>query len=153
MILSVSDSMKPDEIPSSEFSVIRFKQLCFFLVKDACESIGVLPSIQVQIEELTQDEFNIMRGISVETKDTELFEIKGGKGNSAVANGGGGSRKKRKSAGGNNSKGGTASSTTKARKKHKRILGISKQGYDQIFVGMHHSMECISFVKLEARTT
>ena len=41
---------------------------------DACESIGELPSVSVTMEELTLDEFNILRGISVRTKDVELFQ-------------------------------------------------------------------------------
>ena len=101
----------------------------------------MLPTVQVYIEELNQDEFNKIRGISVDTKDTELFETKGGKGNSA--SGGGGSAKKRKSTGGatsgndkNNGKGGP-SSATKPRKK------ASKEGYFQLKVkdngcGMKH---------------
>lgn len=43
---------------------------------DACESIGELPTISVEIEELTQDEFNKVRGISIKTKDTKLFQSK-----------------------------------------------------------------------------
>jgi DNA topoisomerase-6 subunit B len=44
---------------------------------DACESIGVLPTITVAVEELTIHEFNAIRGISSITKDTELFHVKG----------------------------------------------------------------------------
>ncbi len=43
---------------------------------DACESIGELPTVQVKVQELTQDEFNKIRGISVKTKDVELFQGK-----------------------------------------------------------------------------
>ena len=45
---------------------------------DACESIGVLPSIKVSVEELTLKEFNQLRGISGVTKDVELFRSKKG---------------------------------------------------------------------------
>mmetsp|Transcript_31102 Transcript_31102/g.88812 ORF Transcript_31102/g.88812 Transcript_31102/m.88812 type:complete len:667 (-) Transcript_31102:80-2080(-) len=63
---------------------------------DACESIGELPTIHVKVQELTQDEFNKIRGISVRTKDVELFQ---GKGSSGVGAGNGsnaGSAKKAK---------------------------------------------------------
>jgi DNA topoisomerase-6 subunit B len=43
---------------------------------DACESIGELPSIKVEIQELCQQEFNKLRGISSSTKDVELFQSK-----------------------------------------------------------------------------
>jgi DNA topoisomerase-6 subunit B len=43
---------------------------------DACESIGVLPTISVNVQELTKNEFNKLRGISVQTKDVELFRNK-----------------------------------------------------------------------------
>lgn len=54
---------------------------------DACESVGVLPSISVKIEEMTQAEFNVQRGLvspskknaGVERKDVALF-TKGKKG-------------------------------------------------------------------------
>ena len=36
-----------------------------------------MPTIKVYIEELNQDEFNTIRGISVATKDAELFETRG----------------------------------------------------------------------------
>lgn len=45
---------------------------------DACESIGVLPEIKVQIQELTQDEFNDLRGISGKAIDVDLFQTKRG---------------------------------------------------------------------------
>jgi DNA topoisomerase VI subunit B len=43
---------------------------------DACESIGELPSVSVTMEELTLEEFNVLRGISIRTKDVELFHNK-----------------------------------------------------------------------------
>eukprot|EP00980_Cylindrotheca_fusiformis_P011233 scaffold2575_cov101-Cylindrotheca_fusiformis.AAC.7 len=43
---------------------------------DACESIDVLPNISVSIEELTKEEFNKLRGIAQQNKDTELFRKK-----------------------------------------------------------------------------
>lgn len=43
---------------------------------DACESIGVLPTIKVAVEELSLQEFNKLRGISGKTKDVELFRKK-----------------------------------------------------------------------------
>ncbi|KAL3938206.1 MAG: hypothetical protein SGARI_001832, partial [Bacillariaceae sp.] len=47
---------------------------------DACESIGVLPTISVSIEELNQKEFNKIRGISgAAPKDVELFRESGKK--------------------------------------------------------------------------
>mmetsp|Transcript_23092 Transcript_23092/g.64022 ORF Transcript_23092/g.64022 Transcript_23092/m.64022 type:complete len:724 (-) Transcript_23092:3965-6136(-) len=104
---------------------------------DACESIGVLPTIKVYIEELNKDEFNKVRGISVDTKDTELFETKGGKGTSA-ASAAGGSAKKRKSTGGTaTNSAGAKSSATKPRKK------ATQEGYFQLRVrdngcGMKH---------------
>lgn len=102
---------------------------------DACESIGVLPTIQVYIEELNQNEFNKIRGISADAKDTELFEVKGGKATSAAA--AGGSAKKRKSTGGNANNSGAPSSATKLRKK------ATQEGYFQLRVrdngcGMKH---------------
>ena len=66
--------------------------MCLYLdFQDACESIGVLPTIKVYIEELNQDEFNTIRGISVATKDAELFETRG---SGRASLGGGGSAKK-----------------------------------------------------------
>lgn len=42
---------------------------------DACESIGELPTIQVEMEELSQKEFNHLQGISgAAPKDVELFQ-------------------------------------------------------------------------------
>jgi DNA topoisomerase VI B subunit len=47
---------------------------------DACESIGELPTISVSIEELTQKEFNKVRGISgAAPRDEELFRESGSK--------------------------------------------------------------------------
>lgn len=50
---------------------------------DACESVGVLPSITIAIDELTQSEFNFVRGLSSPSKsgrkDKGLFEKKGGR--------------------------------------------------------------------------
>jgi DNA topoisomerase-6 subunit B len=48
---------------------------------DACESVGVLPSISVRIEEMTQAEFNVVRGLASpsKAKDTALFTKAGGK--------------------------------------------------------------------------
>lgn len=43
---------------------------------DACETIGQLPDIEVKVQELTQAEFNKVRGISGHTKDVELFKGK-----------------------------------------------------------------------------
>jgi DNA topoisomerase VI subunit B len=43
---------------------------------DACESIDVLPSIGVSIEELTKEQFNKLRGITQKNKDAELFRKK-----------------------------------------------------------------------------
>lgn len=43
---------------------------------DACESINVLPTISVTIEELNKQEFNKLRGISQTNKDVELFRSK-----------------------------------------------------------------------------
>jgi len=51
--------------------------MLLIIFQDACESIGVLPTIKVYIEELNRDEFNSIRGISVATKDAELFESRG----------------------------------------------------------------------------
>ena len=96
--------------------------------QDACESIGVLPTIRVYIEELNRDEFNAIRGISVATKDAELFETRG-KGLSASA-----SKSKNPSSG----KGTCApASATKGRKK------ASQEGYFRLKVrdngcGMSH---------------
>ena len=60
--------------------IVGSRSHCLFLFgfQDACESIGVLPTIKVYIEELNREEFNTIRGISVTTKDTALFESKGG---------------------------------------------------------------------------
>lgn len=50
---------------------------------DACESVGVLPAIAISIEELTQQEFNVVRGLASPSKsgrkDKGLFEKKGGR--------------------------------------------------------------------------
>jgi DNA topoisomerase-6 subunit B len=54
---------------------------------DACESVNVLPSISVKVEEMTQGEFNVVRGLvspskmaqGVERKDVALFSKKGGR--------------------------------------------------------------------------
>ena len=97
--------------------------------QDACESIGVLPTIRVYIEELNRDEFNAIRGISVATKDAELFETRG-KGLSSSA-----SKSKNPSSG----KGTCApASATKGRKK------ASQEGYFRLKVrdngcGMSHN--------------
>ena len=52
---------------------------------DACESIGQLPDISVSIEEFTQAEFNVLRGLSKhgakdQPADAELFQQKSKKG-------------------------------------------------------------------------
>eukprot|EP00934_Nitzschia_sp_Nitz4_P006060 Nitzschia sp. Nitz4//scaffold37_size175936//99697//101676//NITZ4_002051-RA/size175936-processed-gene-0.226-mRNA-1//-1//CDS//3329549803//6050//frame0 len=52
---------------------------------DACESIGQLPNVDVKIQELTKEEFNKIRGISVDTKDLELFQTKKGTSKSQAA--------------------------------------------------------------------
>lgn len=60
---------------------------------DACESVGVLPSISVQIEEMNQQEFNVVRGLSSPSKkngeitrrDVGLFMRKGQKESSPTA--------------------------------------------------------------------
>ena len=36
---------------------------------DACESVQVLPEITVQIEEMTEEQFNVVRGLATENKD------------------------------------------------------------------------------------
>lgn len=50
---------------------------------DACESVGMLPTISIEIEELTQGEFNVVRGLASPSKsgrkDKGLFEKKGGR--------------------------------------------------------------------------
>ena len=38
---------------------------------DACESVGMLPDIQVKVEEMTQEEYNEMRGIGIKKKVVE----------------------------------------------------------------------------------
>lgn len=52
---------------------------------DACESIGVLPEISVDIVEYTQAEFNQLRGLAESPRrramDPELFQEKSSKGN------------------------------------------------------------------------
>ncbi|KAG7341579.1 DNA topoisomerase VI, B subunit [Nitzschia inconspicua] len=56
---------------------------------DACESIGELPTIQVEMEELSQKEFNQLQGISgAAPKDVELFR------DTNTANGGSAKKKK-----------------------------------------------------------
>ena len=87
------------------------------LLQDACESIGVLPTLQIYIEELNQEEFNEIRGISFATKDNELFHQRGDKGGSD----GGSIAKKRKTVDGKNNS--TTTSSTKIRKK------ASQEGY------------------------
>jgi DNA topoisomerase VI subunit B len=55
---------------------------------DACESVNVLPSISVKVEEMTQSEFNVVRGLvspskmasGIERKDVALFTKSGKKG-------------------------------------------------------------------------
>lgn len=97
---------------------------------DACESIGVLPTIQVYVEELNQDEFNKMRGISVATKDVELFQK-----NKGAASGVKKTAKKKN--GNDNDKNNQATPSNKKRKK------VSQEGYFQLKVkdngcGMSH---------------
>lgn len=55
---------------------------------DACESVQVLPDISVYIEEMTQEEFNVVRGLTKKgkghsRKDLGLFEKKKTKGSKA----------------------------------------------------------------------
>lgn len=55
---------------------------------DACESVNVLPSISVKVEEMTQSEFNVVRGLvspskmasGIERKDVALFTKSGKRG-------------------------------------------------------------------------
>ena len=55
---------------------------------DACESVHVLPSISVKVEEMSQSEFNVVRGLvspskmanGIERKDVALFTKSGKKG-------------------------------------------------------------------------
>lgn len=101
-----------------------------FTFQDACESIGVLPTIQVYVEELNQDEFNKMRGISVATKDVELFQK-----NKGAASGVKKTAKKKN--GNDNDKNNQATPSNKKRKK------VSQEGYFQLKVkdngcGMSH---------------
>jgi DNA topoisomerase-6 subunit B len=103
------------------FCSVLFLTVSLLGFQDACESIGVLPTIKVYIEELNRDEFNVIRGISVITKDAELFETRGGR-----ASLGGGSAKKA-----------PPGSAGKARKK------ASQEGYFRLKVkdngcGMNH---------------
>jgi hypothetical protein len=106
--------------------LLRFVSSPLFVslnAQDACESIGVLPTIKVYIEELNRNEFNTIRGISVTTKDAELFESRAGRPSL-----GGGRAKKAKAPPG---------STGKARKK------VSQEGYFRLKVrdngcGMNH---------------
>lgn len=58
---------------------------------DACESVGILPSISVKVNELTQDEFNTVRGLTSPSKaannrpkDPALFVKSGKKGRKSI---------------------------------------------------------------------
>jgi DNA topoisomerase VI subunit B len=98
---------------------------------DACESIGELPTIQVHIEELSQQEFNKHRGISgAAPKDMELFR-------NHRASGSSNAKKKNKMGDENNSD--TVATTTGPVNRKK----VSQEGYFNIRVkdngcGMQH---------------
>jgi DNA topoisomerase VI B subunit len=99
---------------------------------DACESIGELPTVQVYIEELTQQEFNQVRGISgAAPKDVDLFRESGSKKRTSTGAGSGGGTEDK------NNNNGSAGSSSGGRKK------ASQEGYFKIKVkdngcGMKH---------------